>query len=41
MDKNFLYFYLAHTIRDELNLYSKEATIVFIKYLTKDNDRAS
>ena len=41
MDKNFLYFYLAHTNRDDSNPYCKEATVVFIKYMTKDNDRAS
>lgn len=41
MDKNFLYFYLANTNRTDLDLYAKEATVVFIKYMTTDNDRAS
>lgn len=40
LDHGFLPFYLAHTNRDEHNLHAKEATVVFVRYLTEGNLRA-
>jgi len=40
LDHGFLPFYLAHTNRDEHNLHAKEATVVFVRYMTESNLRA-
>ena len=40
LDNHFVGFYLAHTNRDDLNLYGKEVTVVFVRYITESNHRA-
>lgn len=40
LDNDYLLYYLSHTHRDEINLYCKEITVVFVRYMTESNDRA-
>jgi hypothetical protein len=40
LDQGYLPFYLSQTNRDEYNMHAKEATVVFVRYMTEGNLRA-
>ena len=40
LDNDYLLYYLSHTHRDEFNMYCKEITVVFVRYITESNERA-